>query len=612
MKRNFSPERLQLLLAGFAFVAAVLVLRLFQMQILEKKAYELAANRNRTEMVYQTAPRGIIYDRNGIPLATNEPVFSLIYLPPSGETNQKELNRLAAELSQVLRQDPGIILAKLRQARQSRESSRIAENLSIPVMFRLSELKPFYPGIDLVLEARRYYPFGPFASHLIGYMGKITPGQWARLKNENYRMDSRIGRLGLESIFERQLRGTDGAVKIEVDAQGRIQKILKQLPWKDGRNIHLTLDAIVQRAADEGLRHTATQRGAVIALDPSNGDILAFAAAPSFDPNELLGADPFSVDYSTFVPSSVPEFDRAISGLYAPGSTFKTIVSVAGINEGKLNPAQIVFCPGYFKLGRRTFLCWNHRGHGNVDFLTAFAQSCDVYFYKMGLAIGASLIEKYSKLFHLGQKTGIALKGEEAGNLFGPETSMKKGKPWIGGDTLNLAIGQGQLLVTPLQMAVVTEALANHGTLWRPQYLSSIDSKDGSEILKENPHQLGFVRASNKTWNLLDQAMSLVVASGTARGAYIKGIQVWGKTGTAQNSSGRDHAWFIAFAGKPGQAPSIAVSVLVENGGHGASAAVPIARQVIAADFRVGKKSQYEWHKFSPKKIGSSRKGETL
>ncbi len=596
----------------FSIISAGLILRLFQMQILEKTSYQLAAERNRTEMVYQTAPRGIIYDKNGIPLATNEPVFSLIYLPPQ-ETTPGELSRLADELSHTLRKDPEEILSKLEQARQSGTALRIAENLPVPVMFRLSELKPFYPGIDLALEARRYYPFGSFASHLIGYMGKITPRQWERLKSENYRMDSRIGRLGVESVFEKNLRGRDGAVQIEVDARGRIRRVLKRLPWKDGRNVHLTLDAFAQRAADEGLRHTSTKRGAVVALDPSNGNILAFAAAPDFNPNEFLGADPFSLDYSTFVPSSVPEFDRAISGLYAPGSTFKTIVSVAGINEGKLDPSKIIFCPGYFRLGRRTFLCWDHRGHGDVDFFTGFAQSCDVYFYKMGLTIGADLIEKYEKLFHLGQKTGIALKGEEAGNLFGPETSMKKGKTWVGGDTLNLAIGQGRLLVTPIQMAVVAAALANHGTLWKPRYLISIDSSSGAGILSQNPQAIGFVRASQRTWNLLDQAMSLVVASGTARGAYIKGIQVWGKTGTAQNSSGRDHAWFIAFAAKPGQAPSIAVSVLVENGGHGASAAVPIARQVIAAAFRVGKKSQYQWPQFSPKKIPPSvRKGVTL
>ncbi len=612
MKRNFSPERLQLLLMGFFILSGGMVLRLFQMQILEKDSYELAAERNRTEMVYQTAPRGIIYDRNDIPLATNEPVFSLIYLP-SRLTTQTELNRLAGELSRTLRQNPEGVLAKLEQAKKERTALRIAENLPVPVMFRLSELKPFYPGIDLVLEARRYYPFGSFASHLMGYMGKITPAQWERLKNRNYRMDSRIGRLGVESIFERQLRGRDGAVKIEVDAHGRIQKILKRLSWKDGQNVHLTLDSFAQRAADEALRRTASRRGAVVALDPSNGDILAFASSPDFDPNEFLGADPFSLDYSTFVPSSVPEFDRAISGLYAPGSTFKTIVSVAGINEGKLDVSKIIFCPGYFKFGRRTFKCWNHRGHGNVDFLTGFAQSCDVYFYKMGLAIGPDLIEKYEKIFHLGQKTGIALKGEEAGNLFGPETSMKDGKPWVGGDTLNLAIGQGRLLVTPLQMAVVAAALANHGTLWRPQYLNSIDSENGGEILRQNPQQIGFVRASKKTWSLLDQAMALVVASGTARGAYVKGVQVWGKTGTAQNSSGKDHAWFIGFAAKPGQAPSIAISVLVENGGHGTWTAVPIAHQVIAAVFHVGKKSQYQWPQFSPKKIGpSARKGVAL
>jgi penicillin-binding protein 2 len=590
MKPNFSRERLRFLLTGFFVAGAALFLRLFEMQVLEGSSYKFAAERNRTQMIYQTAPRGIIYDKNGVPLATNAPVFSLVYIPPK-TVKEADLRGLARELSFSVRGNSDRILENLEHAVQAQTALRIAENLPLHIMFRLSELKSFYPGIDLVLEARRYYPFGRFAGHLIGYMGKMSPSRWKNLKYENYRMDSRIGRLGVESVFERDLRGSDGAVRMEVDAQGRIKRTLEHVPWRDGNNVFLTIDEAVQRAAEEGLRRSPTGRGAVIALDPSNGAILALAATPDFNPNELLGEDPFSVQYETATLLAIPEFNRAISGLYAPGSTFKTIVSIAGISEGRLNPADIIFCPGYFKLGSRTFLCWKHQGHGNVSFLTGFAQSCDVYFYKMGLSIGARLIEKYSSLFHLGEKTGIALKGEKAGNIFGPNTAAQSGKAWYSGDTLNLAIGQGRLLVTPIQMAVVAEALANHGTLWKPYYMRSIHYRDGELPYHQNPRQIGFVDVSERTWSLLDQAMSLVVASGTAQGAFIPGINVWGKTGTAQNSSGRDHSWFIAFAGKPGELPSIALSVLVENGGHGASVAVPIARQVIEVAFHVGKKS---------------------
>lgn len=594
MKHDRSRQRLQVLLVGFLAAGAALFLRLFQMQVLERRSYESAAERNRTQMIYQTAPRGIIYDRNGIPLATNEPVFSLIYLPPK-TVKESDLRDLARELSFSIKKNSNTILPNLERAVQEGTALRIAENLPLSIMFRLSELKAFYPGIDLVLEARRYYPLRRFASHLIGYMGKMSPHRWKKLKDEDYRIDSRIGRLGVESVFERELRGSDGAVRMEVDAQGKIKRTLEHVPWQPGNNVYLTIDAVVQKAADEGLRRSLTGRGAVIALDPSNGAILAMAAAPDFDPNELLGEDTFSVKSATAM-LSIPEFNRGISGLYAPGSTFKTIVSAAGINTDRLNPQETVFCPGYFKLGSRTFLCWKHQGHGTVSFLTGFAKSCDVYFYKMGLSIGADLIEKYASMFHLGEKTGIALKGEKSGNLFGPRAAAKSGRQWYKGDTLNLAIGQGRLLVTPIQMAVVAAALANHGTLWKPYYTLSLDYKNGDPSYHQNPRQIGFVNLSEKTWGLIDQAMSLVLAPGGTANLFfppIPGISVWGKTGTAQNSSGRDHAWFIAFAGKTGQPPSIAVSVLVENGGHGATVAVPIARQVIAAAFRVGKPSQY-------------------
>lgn len=573
--------RLNLLWILIYTAGGVLGLRLVQLQILHKGEYSLEAERNRTQMIYQTAPRGRIYDRKGIPLATNQPAFSLIYLPGEGKA-LSDLKPLASDLAGQINQDPETLLETLQQAVNEKTAIRLAENLPPRTMFRLSELKTIYPGVDLIVEARRYYPLGRFASHLIGYMGKMDSRSWKELKTKGYRVDARIGKMGLESVFERQLRGSDGGIRMEVDAQGRLKRILERIPWEPGSNIYLTLDAEVQKAADEGLRKTATNRGAVIALDPRSGAILAFSSAPDFDPNALLSSDPKIVK-KTF--AGITEFNHAIAGTYSPGSTFKVIVGAAGLNEGRFSTEDAVFCPGYFELGKRIFLCWEHKGHKRVSWFSGMMQSCDVYFYQMGLKTGGGLIEKYAKLFGFGTKTNIALKGEKGGNLFGPETRAKSGRSWYDGDTVNLSIGQGELLATPIQMAVMAAAIANRGTLWRPHYTDRIEYSGGQAEYKQQPEKVGTIPLKDQAWQDIQQSLQLVVSSGTGRQAAIPGLDVRGKTGTAQNPGGEDHSWFVAYAARPGEAPSIAVAVLVENGGHGASVAAPIAKNVILAYF---------------------------
>ena len=517
-------------------------------------------------------------------LATNRPAFSLIYLPGKGK-EKADLAPLARELAKQLGQDSEGLLEVLQEAVREETAIRLAENLPTETMFKLSELQAIYPGVDLIVEARRTYPFGNFASHLIGYLGKMDPRSWRELKTKGYRVDSRIGRLGVENIFENALRGRDGGIRMEVDAQGRLKRILETVPSEPGSNIYLTLDAAVQKAADEGLRRSSTGRGAVVALDPRDGSILALSSAPDFDPNAFLSSDPETVRRGT---AELPEFNHAIMGVYQPGSTFKIIVGAAGLNEGRFDSRESVFCPGYFELGRKTFMCWDKKGHRLISWFTGFANSCDVYFYRMGLKTGGPLIEKYERLFGLGERTKISLKGEKAGHLFGPETRALGGRSWYDGDTVNLAIGQGELLVTPIQMAVVASAAANRGTIWRPHYTDRIVRPDGTIEREQKPEKLGTIALKKQTWDDLQEAMRLVVSSGTGRSAEIGGIDVRGKTGTAQNPGGQDHAWFVAFAARPGEAPSIAMAVLVENGGHGASVAAPIARDVIRAAFGLG------------------------
>jgi penicillin-binding protein 2 len=577
-----SAERLDRLWFVIALTGLGLGLRLFQMQIIQGAEYRLAAERNRSQLIHQNAPRGRIYDRRGEALATNAPAFSLIFLPGKSR-HRDDLIPLAAELARQLGQDSDELLERLQEAVREESAVRLAENLPTPTMFRLSELKTVYPGVDLIVEARRYYPYGRFASHLLGYMGKMNPREWRERRSKGYRVDARTGKMGLEKLFENELRGRDGGIRMEVDAQGRLKRMLEKIPWEAGSNVHLTLDANAQKAADEGLRASPTGRGAVVALDPRNGDVLALSSAPDFDPNALLSSDPEEVKAATI---ALPEYNLAISGTYPPGSTFKPIVGLAILNEQKAAPEETVFCPGYYDgLAARTFLCWEHKGHKRVAWLEGLAKSCDVYFYTMGRRVGGAAIEKYAKLFGLGRKARLDLGGEKAGHMFGPETRKAAGKGWYEGDTLNQSIGQGELLVTPLQMAVATAALANRGSLWRPHYTQKIVYADGRPDFVVKPEKLGLIDAKAESWRLVDAAMQLVVSSGTAAQARIPGLTVAGKTGTAQNPHGDDHAWFIAYAAKPGEDPSIAVAVLVEHGEHGSSAAVPIARKVILAHF---------------------------
>lgn len=583
-----ASERLEILWWAIAASCVALFLRLFQLQIVESAEYRLAAERNRSQVIFQTAPRGRIYDRNGVAIATSRPAFSLIFLP-SKYSAQQDLETLASELGRQLGKDPQDILDSLEQAVHDESVVRLAENLPQSAMFQLSELKTIYPGVDLIIEARRYYPFGRFASHLLGYMGKMNPREWRARKMQGFRADERIGKVGLEGLFEDELRGHDGGIRMEVDAQGRLKRELERVPWEAGSNLHLTIDASVQRAADEGLRATFTGRGAAVAIDPRNGEILAMSSQPDFDPNTLLSVETGDARKRT---NEIPEFNNAISGAYPPGSTFKPIVGLAAFDSEKITRNETFTCPGYFVLGDHTFLCWFHSGHQRVSWLRGLAQSCDVYFYNVGLKVGAAAIERFAREFGLGTKTNVALRGEKSGHLFGPETRKKTGKNWYDGDTINLSIGQGEMTVTPMQMAVVTAALANRGTVWRPHYTQKIVYSDGRPDFVQQPEKVSEVVAKTEAWDAVQEGMEIVVSSGTGYPARIPGLVVAGKTGTAQNPHGEDHAWFIAYAGKPGEPASIAVAVLVENGGHGGVTAAPVAKNMILARFGMLKNAE--------------------
>jgi penicillin-binding protein 2 len=410
-------------------------------------------------------------------------------------------------------------------------------------------------------------------------------GDWARLsKDKNYSMDSRLGKAGLEKMYERDLKGKDGGIYLEVDSRGRLNRVLESRKWVPGADIFLTVDSKAQAAAEEGLEKSLTGKGAVVALDPRNGRLLAFVSMPDYDPNQFVVS---GSEKEKLAPGKIlPEFNVALQGSYPPGSIYKIVTAAAILESGRVKPEETVFCPGYYDAGSRVFKCWEKKGHKNVDFITGLTKSCDVYFYVNGQRAGALNIEKYARAFRLGQPSGIALPEEKGGNVFGPGPRAAKKSYWFIGDTLNLAIGQGETLMTPMQAAGMISAVANGGAFYRPYYVDRIVKADGEAAYKGKPELLSRVELKENTWRLIREGLHNVVFEGTGQMAKIAGAEMFGKTGTAQNPQGKDHAWFVAYATVNGQPSKVAVAVLVEHGLHGASAAAPIAKAVIEAILR--------------------------
>ena len=574
--------RLRALLALAGIAGAVIALRLVDIQLLRHDRYLQLAERNRTQVLYQTAPRGRIFTADGKAVASNAPSFDLYYLS-AGPKEEDYLRRLAGDFSPHLGITQEEVLNKLQQGVQSGKAVALAENLSPKTAMALKELQLYYPGLYLIEENKRIYPYGIFASHLIGYLGSMEGDEWKnRDQSLDYRLDAKIGKNGLEKKFEKELKGRDGGVFLEVDYRGRVHSVIEDRRWRPGSDIYLTLNFDVQRAAEEGLKNSITGRGAAVALDPRTGAVLALATAPAFDPGMFV---PYS-DEPQPKSKHISEYNLATQGVYPPASTFKVITAISAIEQGGFNPEKEVYCPGYYDAGSRVFKCWSVHQHDN--FFDGMADSCDVYFYTLAAQTGSAAIEKTQRMFQFGQPTGIDLPGEKAGNLYGPTKRARNRSYWFIGDTLNLSIGQGELLVTPIKMAQFAAALASRGKIWRPYYLDRVVSNQTGKVLQQGKSEvLGTVNIKPSTWDLIYKALKHTVDDGTARRVKISGLDVYGKTGTAQNPHGDDHGWFMAFAGRPGEEPSLAVAVFVEYGKGGAGAAGPIAREMIKAYFGI-------------------------
>ncbi|MFQ5415963.1 MAG: penicillin-binding protein 2 [Myxococcota bacterium] len=590
--------------AGFMVVVFVIfAVRLFQLQLIEGEQLGRLSTKNSVRSVRLEAPRGDILDRNGKTLASTRPAFGVQVMPSDLQNRERTLRAVGM----LLGEDPGPLDERIGAPRGRRRFQliRLASDVSYDQLARVESHRFALPGVETDMRPRRDYVEGDLAAHLLGYIGQIQGSQLEQERYRGYRSGEVIGQAGIETLYERALRGRQGGRNLVVDAAGRVVEVLDEELPVPGGTLTLTLDRDLQRVAEKAFLPDVLgepgKQGALVAMDVRTGDVLALLSKPSYDPNSFAGG----IDAETWERLTTDEWrpiqNRAVSGQYPPGSLYKAIVAAAALEEGAIAPEERLFCPGHFKLGRRTYRCWKRGGHGAVALHDALKGSCDVYFYQVGLRLGIDRIADYARRFSLGRRTGIALGQESAGLV--PTSAWKErrfGEVWMKGETVSASIGQGFDLVTPLQIAVAYTALANGGKILRPRLVLRTQNPDGVASPGPPVEVLGNARLAPANLARVVVALEAVVGEdgGTARRARVPGVRVAGKTGTAQvvrlkhtedleddevPIRFRDHAWFVAFA--PVEAPEIVVVALVEHGGHGGSAAAPIVQRVLSAYF---------------------------
>ena len=595
--------RLPFLVVAILLVFGLFGVRFFQLQIVQGQEFRGIAEGNAVRLVRLEAPRGDILDREGRVLATTRPAFGVEVIP--SDVRRPELTYAALGLlldgdGEALRQRVGQPRGRLRF-----QPVRLEGDLSFDQLARVESHLYALPGVLTDVRPRRDYVAGGLAAHLIGTIGEIRKNQLETGDYADYRQGEVIGQSGIEQMLEPSLRGKAGGRNVVVNVSGRIVDVLDEIPAVAGGSVTLTLDLDLQRAAEEAFLPDAVgepaKMGAAVALDVRNGDVLALVSKPSFDPNDFAGGVNSAVWKQLTGDEWRPLQNRAISGQYPPGSVYKPIVAAAVLAERLTSPQERVFCPGHFTFGNRTYKCWKKEGHGSVDLRDAIKKSCDVYFYTMGLRLGVDRLADYAHALGLGRLTGIPLPQEKPGLI--PTSAWKQKRfheKWMAGETVSIAIGQGYDLVTPLQLAVAYAALANGGRVVKPRLVLSRRDAHG-EVVPEpqvEPHQ-EIVIPEDALRRVLDGLEAVVEEPGGTGGrARVPGVRVAGKTGTAQAVGlkhtedlkeqeipirYRDHAWFVSFA--PVDAPEIAVAVLNEHGGHGGSAAAPIAQKILARYF---------------------------
>jgi len=600
IKDQFRESRLfnaRLSIVGALVLALILALlfRLIYLQLITYRHYETLSQANRVKPLPIQPPRGLILDRHGVVLAQNYPVYTLEIIPEQVD----DMNTTLEELKKIVQLNDADLKNFRKQLRERPrfENLLLRSNLTEEEASRLAVRRTYFSGVELEARLQRHYPQAGLGVHFLGYVARINEQELERIDKSSYRGMQYIGKLGVEASYEKTLLGQVGFEKVETNAHGRSLRILERIAPVAGRNLTLNIDAKVQALAEQAL---GARRGAVIAIEPSTGAVLALVSTPTYDPNPFVnGIDPDSYNALLEDPDK-PLINRALNGQYAPGSTVKAFLGLAALESDRFDANKPVQCPGWFTLpgSAHQFRDWKKSGHGVVNLHDAVVQSCDVYFYKLAVAMEIDAIKKFLSPFGFGSKTGVDLPNESEGLLPSIEWKQARGQKWYPGETVITGIGQGSILATPIQLATAMATLANQGTRLKPHLVRAIEiakSRVITEVATEPQAQISLKdkrHLEQQIQNLTDVVHS---NKGTAFGiGYNAPYKIAGKTGTAQVKSVaqgqsysekltperyRDHALFVSFA--PVEDPKVAVAVIVENGGHGGSAAAPIARKVM-------------------------------
>ena len=588
-------QRLYLSLSLVILLILVFLWRLFDIQVLQFDHFQTLSQENRVKVLPIPPIRGLIYSREGSILADNYSSFSLELTPEKISDFEKTVKILRRFIN--ITDDDITRYEKIRSKKRKFEPIPLKNNLSQNEVAKLSVNAHRLDGVEVVARLNRYYPHGKQTVHSIGYVARIGVEDLNNINKANYSGTSHIGKVGIEKFYESKLHGDVGYQQVEVNAQGRILRVLDRKPPKSGNNLYLTLDLSLQQLAQKEMQD---KRGAIVAMDPNNGDILAFVSSPSYDPNLFVNGIGEKAYKSLLDSNDRPLINRVLNGKYPPGSTFKPFLGYAALEQGIANSRNTVWCPGWFSLkgSSHRYRDWKKQGHGSTNLPEAIMESCDVYFYSLAYNMGIDKIHEYLNLFSFGRPTGIDIHGESRALL--PSRDWKRAKynqPWYPGETVIVGIGQGYALVTPLQLAVATSAIANRGKVYLPRLVASESNAEDNSVIQHEPVVSSIIGEPDSTyWQTIIDSMRDVVhhPNGTAkRSGYGAEYQFAGKTGTAQVISIaqdaeydedeiakelQDHAWFIAFA--PVENPVITAVILVENGGSGSGSAAPIARRL--------------------------------
>lgn len=590
-------QKQYLLLGGLTLLMLLIyMLRMWHLQVLQGAAYRYQSENNRIRLEDIPAPRGIIFDRNGVPLVENRPAYHLLLI----REDVRDMDQTLREVARLCGRNPVDFWNVIEANRQTPRfvPLRLVSDIDRDCLARIEAHRVRLPGVTIQLEPKREYMWNGTAAHLVGYLSEITETELKSEQYQGYYPGEDVGKFGVEGAYEKYLHGKRGGRQVEVDAIGRRMRLLDEVLPISGRNLWLTMDIELQRKAEECLEGKV---GAIVAVDVTSGAVLAMASKPTFDQEKFIRGLSKDEWQALVRDPDHPLLNRCIGAAYPPGSTYKSIVAMGALKEGAITEQTIFNCPGFLQFADRNYRCWRPRGHGAVDVNRALVQSCDVFFYQAGLRLGVDRLAQTANLFGLGERPGTGLSGELPGLI--PTSAWKKattGIPWQKGETLSISIGQGFDLVTPLQMAVAYAAIANGGKLWQPYVVGRIEGGSAAETSEISGKLKRKIPIDNKIFDIVRKGLVGVVNDdrGTAHGIRDKSILIAGKTGTAQvvriadgadykvaaralKARERDHAWFVGYA--PADNPQIVVAALVEHGGHGASVASPLVQRIILA-----------------------------